>query len=159
MIKLRILKFNDYGNCFDLLSSNLLEKQYFNQLGWTFKEFEKQFTNETNFSLGLFSNNIIEAFIVGNLIKIKNIFEYEILIIYVKEKKRKLGYASKLLTNIPNFLQNKTMKKIYLEVASNNYQAINLYKKNNFRQNGYRKNYYNIYEKKINAILFEKIIK
>ena len=66
----------------------------------------------------------------------------------LKKKKRKLGYASKLLTNIPNFLQNKTMKKIYLEVASNNYQAINLYKKNNFRQNGYRKNYYNIYEKK-----------
>ena len=39
------------------------------------------------------------------------------------------------------YLQEK-YKRIYLEVSSENDNAISFYKKHNFRQNGLRKNYY-----------------
>ena len=40
--------------------------------------------------------------------------------IYVNYKYRNLGYASKLLNKIPLALNQNQLKKIYLEVSSNN---------------------------------------
>ena len=83
---------------------------------------------------------------------------YEILLIYVNNHKRNIGYATKLLENIQLTLKRYNLKKIFLEVASNNIQAIKLYKKNKFKKIGIRKNYYLMDNNKINALVFEKII-
>ena len=69
-----------------------------------------------------------------------------------------MGYATKLLENIQLTLKKNNLKKMFLEVASNNYQAIKLYKKNKFKKIGIRKNYYLMDNNKIDAFIFEKII-
>ena len=84
--------------------------------------------------------------------------EYEILLLYVKTNKRRLGHASKLLDCILEISNINNFSKIYLEVASNNLYAIKIYKKNEFLKTGIRKNYYLSKNKKINAYCFEKII-
>ena len=119
--------------------------------------FKKQFAKETNFGLGIYDNQKMISFIIGDLIKIKNIIEYEIFIVYVSKNKRKLGYASNLLQCIPLNI-NKEIKKIYLEVSSENKQAIKLYEKNGYKKSGMRKNYYKVNSQKFNSYLFEKII-
>ena len=113
-------------------------------------------SNVNNLGYGLFEKDTLQGFVIGQLIRVEKILEYEILLIYIKENKRKLGYASKLLNEIPTLLQKKNLKKIYLEVASNNFRAINLYKKNNYKKKGIRKKYYSIANKKIDAFFFEK---
>jgi len=77
----------------------------------------------------------------------------EINYIYVKEEYRRLKIASKLLEYLINNNQDK--ENITLEVDVNNFNAINLYKKFNFKQVAIRKNYYN----KTDAYLMEVRLK
>ena len=109
---------------------NQNDLKYFKFLGWNSKQFEKQFFKDNFYGLGLFFDNKLKGFVIGDIISIDNIIEYEILLIYIDNEKRNLGYASKLLSNIYLGLNHRNLKKIYLEVASNNYKAIKLYKKN-----------------------------
>ena len=148
----------DFSKCFDLLSTDIEDLSYFKHLGWSKNQFKYQFLKKINFSIGLFSLNLMESFVIGDLINVDNKLEYEILLIYVYNSKRNKGYATKLLNNIPFFFENNKLKKIYLEVASNNKQAIKLYEKNDFKKEGIRKNYYQIDEEKINAYFYNKII-
>ena len=134
------------------------EKTYYEKIGWGLNQFKNQLTKENNFSLALFDNDIMTSFALGDIISIEKIVEYEILLIYVNFNYRQLGYASKLLNEIPIALNQNHLKKIYLEVSSDNPKAIKLYQKNNFIQTGSRKNYYKFANKKFNALLFEKTI-
>ena len=136
----------------------MLDLKYFKRLGWNFNQFKSQILKEINYGLGLFNGHTLEGFLLGDLITIEKTTEYEILLIYVNKKKRNLGYATKLLNNIQITLKKKNLKKIFLEVATNNYQAIKLYEKNKFEKNGIRKNYYLMDNNKIDAFFFEKII-
>ena len=78
------------------------------------------------------------------------------MLVYVNFNYRKLGYANKLLNEIPISLKYNHLKKIYLEVSSDNLNAIKLYKNNNFVQVGIRKNYYSFFNSKFDALIFEK---
>lgn len=158
MFKIKILSGTNDKQCYDLLSYSINEPINFQVLGWSENQLKSQFNKKINFGLGLFDNNVILAFIVGNLLAIEKNTEYEILILYVSSQSRKLGYASILLNNIPLYLKNKKLKKIYLEVAKDNIAAINLYEKNNYIKTGIRKKYYNIKNRKIDAYFFEKEI-
>ena len=158
MIKIHKLSLQDYPSCYNLLQNNLIELEYFKDLGWTYSQFENQFSKKINFSLGLFKNNILRAFIFGDLIYVENTLEYEIHLIYVANKDRKLGFASKLLENVKLTLKKNNLKKIYLEVAVDNLEAMRLYKKHNFIKTGMRKKYYNKNKQKIDAYFFEKKI-
>ena len=109
-----------------------------------------------NNSLGLLYNNELIAFLLGDLISVEKKSEYEILLVYVHKKFRKLGYATLLINEIIKPTKEYKIESIYLEVAENNLFAINLYKKNNFIKVGMRKKYYSIENRKINAILFNK---
>lgn len=144
-------------DCYNLLSNNINDLNYFKSLGWTNSQIRNQLSKKINYGLGLYEKKILKAFILGNLIFIENILEYEILLIYVDSSKRRLGYASKLLRKISLNLKKNNLKKIYLEVADNNLEAIKLYKKNGYKKNGVRKNYYNFNDKKINASLLVKL--
>ena len=60
-----------------------------------------------------------------------------------------------MLTLVENELKKSGVKKIFLEVSTNNFPALNLYKNNGFVQISVRKNYY---EDGSDAILMEKLI-
>jgi len=158
LLKIKKISFNHASNCDDLLNTSTLDLKYFNKLGWNLNQFKLQLVKEINCGLGIFNGHDLEGFLLGDLITIEKTTEYEILLIYVNSQKRKLGYASKLLENIQLILKKNNLKKIFLEVASNNYQAIKLYKKNKFNKIGIRKNYYLVENNRIDGFFFEKII-
>ena len=96
------------------------------------------YINNSNYVVLIYEEDNIEAFLL-----IRNNFDfYEIEALYVNEKYRKKGIASKLLTF---FLDNYSKKdeEIILEVNTNNEPAINLYKKFAFFVINTRKKYYN----------------
>ena len=155
-MQIRKLKYHDSFHCYDLINEDI--KNNFIDLGWSLNQFKSQLIKENSFAIGLFNADLLNAFVIGNLINIEKKLEYEILLIYVKMIERKSGYADILFQEIKKKLIKKKLSKIYLEVASNNIPAINLYKKNNFMKKGIRKNYYTLNKSKIDAIYFEKII-
>lgn len=156
MFYIKELSLKNSSDCYNLISNDFEEKKYFYKLGWNLREFTNQFSKENHFGLGIFINNTIKGFMFGDLILIDKKKEYEILLLYVNRDKRKLGYATSLLKYIQDVPSKNVFSKIYLEVASNNKNAINLYKKNEYKKIGLRKKYYNFGNKKINAYLFEK---
>ena len=155
MIKIHKLKPSDYKSCYKLLQNDKDESYYFKNLGWTTEQFKNEFSKASFSGHGIFENKILVGFIIGNIITIKNLIEYEILLIYIDKEKRKIGYASKLLEEI-ELLFNKKLQKIYLEVAHNNTKAIKLYIKRGFNKSGIRNKYYSINNNKLDALLFEK---
>lgn len=158
MIKIKKLPKHYFLDCYNLIAMKTDEKLYFENLGWKKNQFERQLSKENNFSLGLFGDNSMISFILGDIISIEKITEYEILLIYVNSNYRQLNYASKLLNEIPLILNKNNLKKIYLEVSSNNFNAIKLYENNSFIKTGIRKNYYQFDNQKFDAFLYEKNI-
>ena len=158
MLKIKKILFNHASDCENLLNTNTQDLKYFKRLGWSFNQFKLQTLKEINYGLGIFNGNNLDGFLLGDLITVEKTIEYEILLIYVNNQKRNMGYATKLLENTQLTLKKNNFKKMFLEVASNNYQAIKLYKKNKFKKIGIRKNYYLMDNNKINALVFEKII-
>ena len=158
MINLNILNPKNFSDCYSLLETKDLDLEYYKNLGWTFDQLKLQFLNKYNYGIGVFDKNSILAFVFGNLINIEKKLEYEILLIYVNEKKRNLGYATKLLSSIVKNLEKKKLNKINLEVSSNNINAINLYEKLQFKKIGIRKKYYLCKNIRIDGYCFEKII-
>jgi len=158
MIHTKKLSLNHAYECHNLINTNNEDNLYFVNLGWSLNQFSLQFKKEICLGFGLFEDNVMHGFLIGDLITIEKNLEYEILLIYIKTNRRKLGYATKLINDIFLIFKHKNLRKIYLEVAINNLAAINFYKKNNFNKNGIRKNYYNVGDNKIDAFFFEKII-
>ncbi len=94
-----------------------------------------------------------EAGDIEGLIHINDIYDrYEINNIYVLEKYRQRGIASKLMEQVIADGKSKYITNITLEVRKDNFAAINLYKKYGFLEKGIRKSYYN----GIDGILMEK---
>ena len=83
------------------------------------------------------------GFIIGNLISIEKISEYEILIIYVDKKFFNLGRALYLINAISKFLNIKKLSKVIIKVSQSNFLAVYLYKKIAFSQIEIKKNYLN----------------
>ena len=158
MLNIKKLLPKNFYNCYNLITTNNQEKIYFKKLGWGINQFKNQLIKENNFSLALFDDDLMISFIIGDIISIEKIIEYEILLIYVNFNYRQLSYASKLLNEIELVLKSSILKKIYLEVSLDNIPAIKLYEKNNFIKTDIRKKYYNFNDKKVDAFIFEKII-
>ncbi len=156
MLKIKKLISRDFVNCYNLLKTNQIEYEYFNNLGWTIKEFENQFLKKIFYGQGLYIDKKLTGFVFGDLISIKNIIDYEILLIYISKENRNLGYATTLFKSIQFTLKKYKLNKIYLEVAANNAEAINFYIKNGYKKTGTRKEYYSIQNNKVDSYLFEK---
>ena len=112
----------DLGFCYELIKFDKLYYKDFKKIGWTFNQIKKQLSKENNLSVGAFENNILNGFILGDIISIEKDMEYEILMIYVKFADRRKGIAANLLDFIEK--EEKGLKKIYLEVSNNNNNAI-----------------------------------
>ena len=106
----------------------------------------------------MFHNKKLVTFLIGNLIFIDKVSEYEILFIYVKKTDRRKGLSNYLLNNIYIQKNKSNLKKIFLEIAENSIPAIEMYRKKNFELLNIRKNYYLINEQKIDALCYFKII-
>ena len=66
----------------------------------------------------------------------------EILNFLIDENHQHLGFGSTLFSGLLQEAKQKGIKRVTLEVKSNNYKAIKFYKKFNFEQISIRKNYY-----------------
>ena len=62
---------------------------YFCKLGWSLNDIKAQAKKRSNYSIELMKFNILNGFIIGDLIYIEKISEYEILLIYAKNICRK----------------------------------------------------------------------
>lgn len=82
--------------------------------------------------------------------------EVHITNIAVKKTHRRLGLAKALLYHLDMIYKDENIYGITLEVAENNFPAINLYKKSGFIEEGKRLNYY---KNNINAIVMWKYFK
>ena len=78
--------------------------------------------------------------------------EAEIITIGVNPEKRRQGIASAMIGIIEKNIKNQGVKKIFLEVASNNALGIKLYENCGFKTVGLRPKYYD----GIDAILMSK---
>lgn len=86
--------------------------------------------------------------------------EAEIITMAILPKYQNQGVGYSIIKEMEEMLLKINCAKMFLEVASNNFIALHLYKKSGFKQCGIRKNYYSISQnEKINAIVMEKIIK
>ena len=83
--------------------------------------------------------------------------EAQVINIAVHPKYRKIGIASYLMKHMIKTCHNIQIDKIFLELRESNIQAINLYKKFGFYENGKRDFYYS--NPKENAILMEYVMK
>ncbi len=158
MIKIKKLQKIDLKSCLNLVHN---EKDNFSDLkfiGWSKKQITSQFSKSIDYSLGIYKDNNLISFMLGDLISIEKDAEYEILVLYVKKSERREGFASKLLKYIEKQKKNLNLKKIYLEVSKNNNNAIYLYKKNKYNLIYIRKNYYLIKNQKIDSLCYAKLL-
>lgn len=113
------------------------------------REFEDKDLNKVNELLKSFNYKLKKSIFLHTILYeeecIKGVLVYELIYdrieidyIIVDEKYRKSGIGSKML----NYLIQKDVKNITLEVNQNNIAAINLYKKYGFKVVAIRKNYY-----------------
>ena len=125
--------------------NNIAEKnkEQFINLGFQVNEkFDKLFSlddinsNDNNYLFGYYVNN----YLLGFIHVIRLIDELEIINVVVDKKYRNRGIGSKLIEYvISNF---NDVKNIFLEVNTNNKNAIKLYEKYNFSIVNIRKKYY-----------------
>lgn len=74
--------------------------------------------------------------------------------IFIRDNDKRKGYATDLLNKVIELAKRYNSKKIMIEVRSNNTNAINFYKKNNFEQISVRKDYYK--NPTDDALIFER---
>jgi len=127
----------------DEIKENLSEN--FNNF-WNYKIFKEELVNNNSNYLVLRYDNEIVCY--GGIKVV--IDEADIMNIVTKKDKRNMGFAKLILNELINLSKEKNCKKINLEVNENNFPAISLYEKFNFKQVGLRKKYYDGIE---NAIL------
>lgn len=78
----------------------------------------------------------------------------DVMNLCVDEKYRRRGYATKLMNGIIDYLKERLVKNVFLEVRRSNRSAIALYEKLGFTKVGERKRYYENTEDAMVYVLF-----
>ena len=111
----------------------------YNLLKNIFNEYKENYfpiINTFTHNIVIFNNNEILGFVIYS-----DIYENcEIIDVFVKEKYRNNGYASKMLSEV---IEKNKNRSITLEVNSTNVPALELYNKLGFEKVAIRKGYYN----------------
>ncbi len=92
--------------------------------------------------------------VIGFLIVLVHDAECQLMNIGVDQQHWRCGYAKQLLHYLFEYLNRHGVSHILLEVRASNHAAINLYKRQQFRQIGIRKNYYPCDAGKEDALVF-----
>lgn len=108
---------------------------------WSYNVLKQELENNKNLNSQYFVAKLEEE-IVGFAGILTIIDEVNIMNIVVRKNSRNLGIGSLLLEKIIYIAKIQKANIITLEVNENNLPAINLYKKYNFKQVGFRKKYY-----------------
>ena len=140
----------------NFINDNNNEFNYFKKIGWNIKNIESQFIKDNNYSLGYYEDNNLVGVLIGDRIKNDQENDLELHILFVSKDLRRKKIATKLLNYIET--NNVNFSKIFIEVAEDNVEAINLYQKNNFVFLNFRHNYYWYNNKNIHAKCFIKKI-
>lgn len=82
----------------------------------------------------------------------------EIIQFAVELKSQRQGYATRLLAEAEQHIQQQGSTEIFLEVRANNPAAFQLYQKSGFTQVGTRPDYYMTSSGRVDALVFKKTI-
>ena len=132
----------------DLLRLIEIEKDVFDYS--MSRESFKNYFNENTIKIWKISTRKIIGFV--NFYHVKD--EIEIIQIGIIKSCQRKNYGSLIIKKIKKL---NDVKKIFLEVSVENFQAINFYLKNGFKKIGIRKDYYKGNKKRVDALrlLFE----
>ena len=132
----------------DILKLIEIKKDVFD-FSKTIEDFEN-YINENSIKIWKISTTKIVGFV--SFYHIKD--EVEIIQIAIMKPYRRKNYGSLLINKIKKL---NNIKKIFIEVSVENFQAIKFYLKNDFKKIGIRKAYYKVNNKRIDALrlLFE----
>ena len=143
MLTIKEIDHNDIELCYELDSDTICL--------WTKKQWQSEFNKIGVKVVGvLFHKKIIGIYAVQTIID-----EVQINYFSIKQKFRRKGYGSYLMTYLVKDCERLNIKKLILEVSENNLIAEVFYRKFNFFTVGRRKNYY---KDGADAILKEKKI-
>lgn len=115
-----------------------IEKLCFSSEAWT-EQMIAETVSEKNF-IGFICEDDNKT--VGYVMSTYSFDEADLLNVAVIADYRRRGIADALINELLTSLTEKGVKKIFLEVRRGNFNAVNLYKKNNFVKISERKNYY-----------------
>ena len=132
----------------DLLKLTEIENDVFDYSA-SIEDFINYF-NEDTIKIWKVLDKIVVGFIVFYRVK----DEIEIIKIGIMKSCQRKNYGSLIINKIKKL---NNIRKIFLEVSTENTQAINFYLKNGFKKIGKRKAYYKINKQRIDALrlLFE----
>lgn len=138
MIEISNMTLNDLNDIKDILTSDFDDF-------WTYSILESELKSSNSYYLVAKDNKKIVGF-AGIKISLP---DSDIMNIVVNKNYRHLKIGSYLLKNLIILANSLNVSSIFLEVNESNFPAISLYKKFNFKEIGFRKNYY----KNNNAII------
>ena len=101
---------------------------------WGRRDFELAIDNKTRICIFLEGVGFILLQLVAD--------EAEVLMIWIAQNMRQKGYATKIMNSAIEYLVKSYIVDIYLEVATDNIAAIQLYNLFEFIEIGCRKDYY-----------------
>ena len=116
---------------------------------WSKKQWANEFKKEGTKIFGLLFENFVIGICVINVV----LDEAQINYFVVKQKFRKKGFGSYLMSYLINRCEKLNLKKLLLEVSQSNLTAERFYSRFDFSTVGIRKNYY---KDGSNALLKEK---
>ena len=141
MISIKRINENDSDLCYEL-DSNTISL-------WSKKQWTDEFKKEDTKIFGL----SLENFLIGICVLQFVLDEAHINYFVVKQKYRKRGFGSYLMSYLIKKCKKLNINRLLLEVSQNNLIAVEFYKRFHFHTVGTRKNYY---KDGSNALLKEK---
>ena len=114
-----------------------IEKDSF-KYPWNISQIKSELIRIKNYNICIKENNNLLAY---TFCRVESDF-LEIMKIASTKSLRRKGLANLIMSKLNDFCIKKEINSIYLEVNSNNFEAINFYKKNGFKTDSIRKNYY-----------------
>ena len=130
MVLIRVIEPKEFELCFEL-DLNTISL-------WTKKQWECEFNKRGVKVVAIFlRKEIIGIYVVQTIID-----EAQINYFSIKQKYRRKGYGSCLMSYLIKECENSNLKRLLLEVSETNSIAEVFYRKFNFMTVGRRKNYY-----------------
>jgi ribosomal-protein-alanine N-acetyltransferase len=135
----------------DIYEIYQIENESF-KYSWSMSQINSELIREKNYNICIKENNNLLAYL---FCRVEADF-IEIMKIATTKLFRRKGLANLIILKLNDFCIKKEINKIFLDVNSNNFAAINFYKKNGFKTDSVRKNYYQ--KSKEDATLMSKKI-
>ena len=119
---------------------------------WSISQINSELIREKNYNICIKENNKLLAYAFCRI----EVDFLEIMKIATTELLRRKGLANLIMLKLNDFCIRREINKIFLDVNSNNFAAINFYRKNGFKTDSIRKKYYQ--KSNEDAILMSKKI-